>query len=100
MSVGAAYRGVGVGSALLEAALAWAAAADFTKVVLSAFPHNTGAIAFYERHGFTFEGRRPRQFLREGRYIDEVLMGRLVGTEAVDQPAASARSSPARRDEA
>ncbi len=99
MSVGAAYRGVGVGSALLEAALAWAAAAGFTKVVLSAFPHNTRAIAFYERHGFTFEGRRPQQFCREGRYIDEVLMGRLVGTEAADQPAASVRPSRARRGE-
>ena len=66
MSVAAAYRGLGVGSALLEAALAWAAAAGFAKVVLSAFPHNARAIAFYERHGFTFEGRRARQFRRDG----------------------------------
>lgn len=101
MSVGTAYRGVGVGSALLQAAFAWAADAGFSRVVLSAFPHNTRAIAFYERHGFTLEGCRPRQFCRDGRYIDELLMGRLVGPaagpgspEAVGQPA-PARPSPA-----
>jgi len=80
MSVGAQYRGLGVGSALLERTIAWAAAAGFTKVVLSAFPHNTRAIAFYERHGFTLEGRRALQFCRAGRYFDELLMGRPVGS--------------------
>ena len=79
MSVGARYRGLGVGSALLEQTIAWAAAAGFTKVILSAFPHNTRAIAFYERHGFTLEGRRALQFCRAGRYLDELLMGRPVG---------------------
>ena len=87
MSVGARYRDLGVGSALLEAALAWAGAAGFTKVVLSAFPHNTRAIAFYERHGFTLEGRRARQFCRSGRYFDELLMGRLVGPAPHPGPA-------------
>ena len=80
MSVGARYRGLGVGSALLEQAIAWAAGAGFTKVILSAFPHNTRAIAFYERHGFTLEGRRALQFCRAGRYFDELLMGRPVGS--------------------
>jgi ribosomal protein S18 acetylase RimI-like enzyme len=80
MSVGARYRGLGVGSALLEQTIAWAATAGFTKVILSAFPHNTRAIAFYERHGFTLEGRRALQFCRAGRYLDELLMGRPVGS--------------------
>jgi RimJ/RimL family protein N-acetyltransferase len=79
MSVAAAYRGQGVGGALLETAAAWAATAGFAKVALSAFPHNTRAIAFYERHGFTFEGRRVRQLQRAGRFYDEVLMGRELG---------------------
>jgi len=82
MSVGAASRGLGVGSALLETLLAWAAEAGFAKVVLSAFPHNERAIAFYERHGFTYEGRRVRQFRREDSYYDELLMGRWIGLDA------------------
>jgi len=114
MSVGAPYRGVGVGSALLQAALAWAAGAGFSRVVLSAFPHNTRAIAFYERHGFTLEGRRPQQFRRDGRYFDELLMGCTVGAAAAEAAAAptvhgssravvapaAVRPSPARPDEA
>jgi len=89
MSVAAAYRGLGVGSALLETVVGWAADAGFAKVVLSAFPHNERAIAFYQRHGFTFEGRRARQFRREERYYDEVLMGRLIGALAGESRTAS-----------
>jgi len=84
MSVGAEYRGIGVGSALLRAALVWAADAGYSKVVLSAFPHNTRAIIFYERHGFTLEGCRARQFLRDGRYLDELIMGRMLRDESGD----------------
>lgn len=90
MSVGAAWRGVGVGGALLEAAVAWAADHSFSKVVLSVFPHNTKAIAFYERHRFTFEGRRAGQFHRGDRYIDEVLMGRAIGAWAAAGAASAA----------
>jgi len=81
MSVAATARGVGVGSALLDAALAWAAVAGYRKVVLSVFPHNARAIALYERHGFVREGLRVRQFVREGRYLDEVLMARWLGPD-------------------
>ena len=88
MSVAAGYRGVGVGSALLRAALEWAGAIGYTKVTLSAFPHNTRAIGFYERHGFALEGRRARQFLRDGRYLDELIMGRLLWCDGRD-PACS-----------
>ena len=68
--------------------LAWAADAGYSKVVLSAFPHNTRAIAFYERHGFTLEGCRARQFRRDGRYLDELLMGRSIGAADVERPVA------------
>ena len=81
MSVAATARGVGVGSALLDATLAWAAVAGYQKAVLSVFPHNERAIVLYERHGFVREGVRVRQFVREGRYLDEVLMARWLGPD-------------------
>ena len=89
MSVAAAYRGLGVGAALLEAAAAWAAAAGFAKAALSAFPDNTRAIVFYERHRFTFEGRRVRQFQRAGRFDDEAQLGRDLKAAAAQPPAAA-----------
>jgi len=93
MSVAASARDVGVGSALLDAALAWAAVAGYQKVVLSVFPHNERAISLYERHGFVHEGVRARQFVREGHYLDEVLMARWLGS-GDDAPAPGA-SGPA-----
>ena len=72
------WRGLGVGSALLEEAVTWAANAGLTKLVLGAFPENSRALAFYERHGFRREGTRAAQYVRAGRYHDEVLMARIL----------------------
>lgn len=76
ISVERAWRGVGIGGFLLETAVAWATEAGVKKLVLGVFPENTRALAFYERHGFRREGLRVAQFLRDGRYHDEVLMAR------------------------
>ncbi len=89
MSVAADVRGAGVGTALLEKALTWARARGFMKVTLSVFPHNRRAIAFYERHGFVTEGVRRRQFMREGRALDDMLMARFLDGSA-EAPSATA----------
>ncbi|WP_427917456.1 GNAT family N-acetyltransferase [Streptomyces sp. cg40] len=48
-----AFRGRGIASALLRAALAHAAESDAGTVRLSVWKWRTGAIALYERFGFT-----------------------------------------------
>ena len=78
MSVAGAFRGLGVGGALLETAAAWAAAHGIVKLTLGVFPENVRAVAFYERHGFVHEGRRRAQYVRAGQYHDEVLMARFL----------------------
>jgi hypothetical protein len=89
MSVAANLRGGGVGTAMLETALTWARTHGYAKVTLSVFPHNRRAITFYERRGFVAEGMRRRQFMRQGRALDEMLMARFLdGSE--DSPSASA----------
>lgn len=80
MSVGAAARDAGLGGALLELALEWAAAQGFVKATLSVLGHNAAAMRFYERHGFVREGTRVAQFVRRGHYSDEVLMARFLDT--------------------
>jgi RimJ/RimL family protein N-acetyltransferase len=82
MSVAAGYRGVGVGGAILEAALAWAATAGYRRAVLGVLPENADAITFYERHGFAREGLRRAQYRRGDQYHDEVLMARFLTPEA------------------
>ncbi len=81
MSVAREYRGLGVGGALLEEALAWASAHGYVRAVLGVFPDNAHAIAFYERHGFVREGLRRAQYRCGDEYHDEVLMARSLTPE-------------------
>ena len=64
MAVAREWRGKGVGSALLAAAIDWARERGLHKLSLSVFPHNTAAIELYRKHGFVEEGRRVKQFRR------------------------------------
>ncbi len=64
------HRGKGVGSALLDHALA-AARGRFDLVRLSVFSVNTGARRLYERFGFVVSGHVPRGVKRGSEYLDE-----------------------------
>jgi putative acetyltransferase len=76
MLVAAGWRGRGVGGALLAEALARARAAGAHKIALQVWPHNTAAIALYERFGFQREGYLRRHYRRRsGELWDAVVMG-------------------------
>jgi RimJ/RimL family protein N-acetyltransferase len=80
IGVQAAYRGLGVGEALLQALLDWAVdESDIERIELSVFAHNEGAIRLYRKLGFVEEGRLPRAFkLADGSYYDEIMMVKWV----------------------
>lgn len=79
LMVDAAYRRRGIGAALLVAAERWARAAGVTKLELHVFPHNTPAIALYEKHGYEREGYRRRHYRRpDGEFVDTILMSKLL----------------------
>jgi RimJ/RimL family protein N-acetyltransferase len=79
MYVAREWRGRGVGTALMEAATAWALAQGLHKLTLSVFPHNAAAIALYRKCGFVEEGRRVKQMRRQsGELWDLVDMGLLL----------------------
>jgi ribosomal protein S18 acetylase RimI-like enzyme len=69
-------RGVGVGRALLRAARERARSLGARRITLRVLGHNAPARALYESEGFVVEGVLPGEFLLEGRYVDDVLMGR------------------------
>jgi RimJ/RimL family protein N-acetyltransferase len=72
-------RGRGVGSALMEAGIAWAREQGLHKLSLSVWPHNAAAIALYEKYGFVQEGRRVKQYRRKsGELWDTIDMGLLL----------------------
>lgn len=66
----------GVAQALLEAACERAHEEGARRVRLHVLGHNTPARRMYEAAGFSVEGVLPEQFLLDGRYVDDVLMGR------------------------
>jgi RimJ/RimL family protein N-acetyltransferase len=79
MLVAREWRGHGVGSALLAAAIGWARENQLHKLCLSVFPHNDRGIALYRRFGFVEEGRRVRQMRRSsGELWDTIEMGLLL----------------------
>jgi len=79
MLVDRGWRGRGVGSALLAAAIDWAHEHGLHKLCLEVFAHNTAAIALYRRCGFIEEGRRARQYRRaSGELWDSIVMGRAL----------------------
>jgi RimJ/RimL family protein N-acetyltransferase len=70
------YRGKGIGTSLLEAAIDWARAAGAHKVYLEVWPHNEAGIALYRKLGFEQEGRKKRHYRRaNGEIWDAILMG-------------------------
>ena len=57
MIVAAEWRGRGVGTALVAAAIEWARERGLHKLTLSVFPQNEAAIALYRKFRFVEEGR-------------------------------------------
>ncbi|MGE3321314.1 MAG: GNAT family N-acetyltransferase [Phycisphaerales bacterium] len=86
MSIHEDYRGRGLGSCLMAAAVAWAQAhPDIHKICLGVMPENAFAVRLYERFGFEVEGIQ-RRHLRQpkgvggagGEFLDHVMMARWV----------------------
>lgn len=67
-------RRIGVGRALLDAAVDWARGSGVRKLELHVFPWNEPAIRLYERFGFEREGYRKAHYRRAGEEVDAILM--------------------------
>jgi ribosomal protein S18 acetylase RimI-like enzyme len=79
MAVTREWRGRGVGSALLAAAIDRARENGLHKLSLSVFAHNDAAIGLYRKLGFVEEGRHLKQYRRaSGELWDAVDMGLLL----------------------
>ncbi len=76
MLVDREWRGRGVGSALIQAAIGWARVQGLHKLCLEVFPQNVAAIALYRKCGFVAEGHRVKHYRRaNGELWDSLIMG-------------------------
>lgn len=74
-----AYREQGLGSAMVEYVLAWAARQDAVeKITLSVRSANRRALNLYGKYGFVEEGRRRAYVKTDQGYEDEILLSRFV----------------------
>ena len=72
------YQGMGVGTRLMETLLDMA---DnwlmLVRVELGVYTDNAKAIALYKKMGFEEEGVKRKAAIRNGRYVDEMIMARI-----------------------
>jgi phosphinothricin acetyltransferase len=73
-----AWRGKGVGGALLRALIARAQQLGYHKMVLSAFPWNALGMALYQKHGFRTVGIYKEQGLLDGQWVDTIIMEKIL----------------------
>jgi RimJ/RimL family protein N-acetyltransferase len=70
----------GIGDALVVACVAWAEGGGAQRVVLHVFPHNTAAVALYEKHRFGARGTVRRGYRRKsGDAWDAIRMVKELG---------------------
>ena len=72
----APYRGLGIGTVLLNCALKWSRVAGFEKLEAYVIASNVRARRFFEKFGFVVEGIRQRQLKIRGQYEDELILAR------------------------
>jgi RimJ/RimL family protein N-acetyltransferase len=77
MGVVHAWRGRGLGKALLESCIERAFASGMTRIELEVYSDNLAAVSLYRSLGFVEEGRKRRARFLNGRYQDLLMMALL-----------------------
>jgi phosphinothricin acetyltransferase len=72
------WRGKGVGRGLIEHLIVLARQLAYHKMVLAAFPSNIQGMALYERVGFRTVGVYREQGQLDGKWVDVVIMEKLL----------------------
>ena len=87
MFVAACWRGRGVGTALVTAAIEEARRWGSHKMTLQLWPHNQAARALYLKLGFVEEGRLRRHYRRrDGALWDALVMGLVLEEDSPGSP--------------
>jgi len=78
ISVAAVWQGKGVGDELMRRLLEWADNwVGYLRIELTVYVDNARAIGLYRKHGFVEEGTSRAHALRDGVYVDSLMMARL-----------------------
>ena len=80
LSIHREWRGIGLGTAIMQTMIDWAAAhPHIEKLLLGVWGQNANAIALYRKMGFVEEGRKIRDVkYANGYYDDCILMAKML----------------------
>lgn len=79
IAINQAWRGQGVGKALMTQVVDWAKSnSHLHRITLEVYATNAPAIRLYERFGFEAEGRNRKAVFKHGEYIDTLSMALLL----------------------
>jgi L-phenylalanine/L-methionine N-acetyltransferase len=78
ITVARAFRGVGVGRAVLETLEVWAREVGVEKIMLRVFDTNVRARALYEKMGYVSEGVERSAVKFPDEYIDAIRMAKFI----------------------
>jgi RimJ/RimL family protein N-acetyltransferase len=68
------FRDLGIGTEMMKTLIEQGKSWGLKVLTLTAFANNARALHVYRKIGFVETGRIPNKFLKEGQYIDEVVM--------------------------
>jgi RimJ/RimL family protein N-acetyltransferase len=73
------FRGLGIGLAMMDYLIEWARKQEgLEKISLTVFSTNKPAINLYQKFGFKIEGISRKQYKIEGKYVDDIIMGKFL----------------------
>jgi RimJ/RimL family protein N-acetyltransferase len=72
------FRDIGIGTEMMKTLVEQAYKMDLKVLTLTVFATNKRAIHVYERVGFVQTGVIPKKHFKDGRYIDEIIMTKLL----------------------
>jgi len=78
IAIRSGFRDLGIGTEMIKTLVEQAKEMGLKVLTLSAFASNKRAVHVYERVGFVQTGRIPKKFSKEGKYIDEIVMTRVL----------------------
>ncbi|HFE9685554.1 TPA: N-acetyltransferase family protein [Clostridium perfringens] len=78
LMVNSNYQNKGVGSLLMDKLINLSESLNIIRLELCVFRDNYKAINLYKKFGFKEEGIKVKSALKNGEYIDEVMMARII----------------------
>jgi RimJ/RimL family protein N-acetyltransferase len=78
IAIKSGFRDQGIGTEMMKTLIRQAEKMGLKVLTLTAFATNKRAIHVYEKVGFVQTGRVPKKHFKDGKYIDEIIMTKLL----------------------